>query len=152
MGLEFATIKRFTGHVRLHKFFVHPLALLALSLVLSRAAFAETNPYLARPGERPTTIRIATCAVSGGFAHLYTALENNLFDKYGFKMEHVFIRGSGPALAALMADEIQFLYCAADATLPSLAAGIDVKLVAAPLVKLPYVLVTRKEIRYVEDL
>jgi ABC-type nitrate/sulfonate/bicarbonate transport system substrate-binding protein len=67
-------------------------------------------------------------------------------------MEHVFIRGSGPALAALMADEIQFLYCAADATLPSLAAGIDVKLVAAPLVKLPYVLVTRKEIRRMEDL
>jgi ABC-type nitrate/sulfonate/bicarbonate transport system substrate-binding protein len=97
-------------------------------------------------------MRIATCAVSGGFAHLYTALENNLFEKYGFKIEHVFIRGSGPALAALMADEIQFLYCAADATLPSLAAGIDVKLVAAPLVKLPYVLVTRKEIRRMEDL
>jgi ABC-type nitrate/sulfonate/bicarbonate transport system substrate-binding protein len=152
MGLGFATIKRFNGNVGLYKLLVQPVALLALSLVLSRAAFAEINPYLARPGERPTTIRIATCAVSGGFAHLYTALENNLFDKYGFKMEHVFIRGSGPALAALMADEIQFLYCAADATLPSLAAGIDVKLVAAPLVKLPYVLVTRKEIRRMEDL
>ncbi len=47
---------------------------------------------------------------------------------------------AAPALAALMADEIQFLYCAADATLPALAAGVDVKLVAAPLVKLPYVL------------
>jgi NitT/TauT family transport system substrate-binding protein len=152
MGLGFALISRINGHFGLHKFFVQLLALLTLSLVLSRAAFAEINPYLARPGERPTTIRIATCAVSGGFAHLYTALENNLFDKYGFKMEHVFIRGSGPALAALMADEIQFLYCAADATLPSLAAGIDVKLVAAPLVKLPYVLVTRKEIRRMEDL
>ena len=90
--------------------------------------------------------------MSGGFAHLYTALENNLFDKYGFKVEHVFIRGSGPALDALMADEIQFLYCAADATLPRLAAGIEVKLVAAPLVKLPYVLVTRKEIRRMDDL
>jgi ABC-type nitrate/sulfonate/bicarbonate transport system substrate-binding protein len=79
-------------------------------------------------------------------------LENHLFDKYGFKMEHVFIRGSSASLAALMADEIQFLYCAADATLPALAAGGDVKLVAAPLIKLPYVLVTRKEIRRVEDL
>jgi len=128
------------------------LGLVALILVLSSAALAQVNPYVARPSERPMSIRIATCAVSGGFAHLYTALENNLFDKYGFKVEHVFIRGSGPALAALMADEIQFLYCAADATLPSLAAGIDVKLVAAPLVKLPYVLVTRKEIRRMEDL
>ena len=126
--------------------------MLALTTILGSAAVAQVNPYLARPGERPIHIRIATCAVSGGFAHLYTALENNLFDKYGFKMEHVFIRGSAPALAALSADEIQFLYCAADATLPSLAAGVDIKLVASPLVKLPHVLVTRKEIRRVEDL
>jgi ABC-type nitrate/sulfonate/bicarbonate transport system substrate-binding protein len=115
-------------------------------------AVASANPYLAKPGERPISIRIATCAVSGGFAHLYTALENHLFDKYGFKVEHVFIRGSGPSLAALLADEIQFLYCAADATIPSLATGVDAKLVAAPLIKLPYVLVTRKEIRRIEDL
>jgi ABC-type nitrate/sulfonate/bicarbonate transport system substrate-binding protein len=110
------------------------------------------NPYLLKPGERPTYVRIATCAVSGGFAHLYTALENRLFDKYGFKIEHVFIRGSGASLAALMADEVQFLYCAADATIPALTAGVDAKLVAAPLLKLPYVLVARKEIRRVEDL
>ena len=116
------------------------------------AGSASANPYLAKPGEWPVHIRIATCALSGGFAHLYTALENNLFDKYGFTTEHVFIRGSGPSLAALMADEIQFLYCAADATIPLLATGVDVKLVAAPLIKLPYVLVTRKEIRRLEDL
>jgi NitT/TauT family transport system substrate-binding protein len=120
----------------------------AVALVNSAGA----NPYLAKPGERSVNIRIATCAVSGGFAHLYTALENKLFDKYGFKVEHVFIRGNGPSLAALMADEIQFLYCAADATIPALAGGADVKLIAAPLVKLPYVLVARKEIRRLEDL
>lgn len=120
--------------------------------VLTTHSVAFANPYVAKPGERPTNIRIATCAVSGGFAHLYTALENHIFDKYGFRMEHVFIRGSGPALAALMADEIQFLYCAADATIPSLATGVEVKLVAAPLIKLPYVLVARKEIRRLEDL
>ena len=152
MGLEFVTGRYFNGQVGLHKLFVQLSVLLTLIFLLGRVAFAQVNPYLARPGERPINIRIATCAVSGGFAHLYTALENNLFEKYGFKMEHVFIRGSGPALAALMADEIQFLYCAADATLPSLAAGVDVKLVAAPLVKLPYVLVTRKEIRRMDDL
>ena len=126
--------------------------MLVIVSALLIAAVAHANPYLAKPGERGINIRIATCAVSGGFIHLYTALQNNLFDKYGFKIEHVYIRGSGPSVAALTADEIQFLYCAADATLPSLAAGIDVKLVAAPLVKLPFVLVTRKEIRRVEDL
>ncbi len=126
--------------------------LVSLLLVLLDVFSAHANPYLAKSGERHVAIRIATCAVSGGFAHLYTALDNNLFDKYGFKMEHVYIRGSGPSLAALAADEIQFLYCAGDATLPSLATGIDVKLVAAPLIKLPYVLIARKEIRRMEDL
>ena len=136
------------------KIVLSALGRLSLSLlcVAALAAQASANPYLARPGERPITIRIATCAVSGGFVHLYTALDYGLFDKYALRMEHIYIRGSGPSLAALAADEIQFLYCAADATMPGLATGIDAKLVAAPLVKLPYVLVTRKEIRRLEDL
>ena len=124
----------------------------AAAAISALPASASSNPYLAKQGERPVNVRIATCAVSGGFAHLYTAIENKLFEKYGFKLEHVYIRGSAPSLAALMADEIQFLYCAADATMPALASGVDVKLVAAPLVKLPYVLVTRKEIRTMEEL
>jgi NitT/TauT family transport system substrate-binding protein len=111
-------------------------------------AAASANPYLAKPGEAPATVRVATCAVSGGFTHLYTAMDNGLFDKYGFKVSHSFIAGG----SALASDDIQFLYCAADATLPGLATGIDGKLVAAPLVGLPYVLISRKEINRVEDL
>ncbi len=121
-------------------------------LLIAVCATAEANPYLPRSGERPVNVRIASCAVSGGFVHLYTALDYGLFDKYGIKMEHIYIRGSGASLAALAADEIQFLYCAADATMPGLATGIDAKLVAAPLVKIPYVLVARKEIRRLADL
>jgi ABC-type nitrate/sulfonate/bicarbonate transport system substrate-binding protein len=113
---------------------------------------AFANPYLPKPGERSVPIRIATCAISGGFVHLYTAIDNHLFDKYGLRTEHVYIRGQAPALAALAADEIQFVYCAADGTIPGLAAGVDAKLVASPLVKLPYVLVARKEVRRPEDL
>jgi ABC-type nitrate/sulfonate/bicarbonate transport system substrate-binding protein len=84
-------------------------AAIILAIVTS-LSLARANPYLAKAGERPVHVRIATCAVSGGFAHLYTALENRLFEPYGLKVEHVFIRGSSASLAALMADEIQFLY------------------------------------------
>ena len=127
------------------------LLILTLLFTLIQAnAFA--NPYLPKPGERTLSMRISTCAVSGGFAHLYTALDNGLFDKYAMKFENIFIRGSGPNLSALSGDEVQFTYCAADATIPGLAAGIDAKIVASPLVKLPYVLITRKEIRRPEDL
>lgn len=126
--------------------------LLALLLVLFGVGETNANPYLAKANEPAVRLRIATCAVSGGFIHLYTALENGLFNKYGLTLEHIYIQASAPSLAALSADEIQFLYCAADATIPTLAAGIGGKLVAAPLVKLPYVMVSRKEIRRPEEL
>jgi NitT/TauT family transport system substrate-binding protein len=121
-------------------------------LLILVASVSFANPYLPKPGEKTLTFRISTCAVSGGFVHLYTALDNGLFDKYGVKFENIFIRGSGANLAALAGDEVQFTYCAADATIPGLAAGIDAKIIASPLVKLPYVLVTRPEIKRPEDL
>jgi ABC-type nitrate/sulfonate/bicarbonate transport system substrate-binding protein len=102
----------------------------------------RANPYLAKPGELTVNLHVATCAVSGGFIHLYTALDNGLFDKYGLKVDNKFISGSAMNLAALSADEVQFLYCAADGTIPGLASGVDGKLVASPLVGLPYVLLS----------
>jgi len=62
---------------------------------LALAASARGNPYLAKPGEIPLTVRVAACAITGGFIHLYTALDYGLFDKYGMKVEFVSIRGSG---------------------------------------------------------
>src|SRR5262252_764794 len=116
------------------------------------AAPAQANSYLGKPGEPPATVRAATCALSGGFIHLYTALDNGLFEKYGVKVEFVSIRGSVVSLAALASDEIQFLYCAADATIPGMAAGSDAKLIGAPLVGLPWVMLARKDITRPENL
>jgi len=99
-----------------------------------------------------SSVRAATCAVSGGFVHMYSAIDHGIFDKYGIKVNHIYIRGSGISLAALASDEIQFLYCAADATIPGMATGIDGRLVGAPLVGLPYVLLGRKDIKKIEDL
>jgi ABC-type nitrate/sulfonate/bicarbonate transport system substrate-binding protein len=113
---------------------------------------AAATPYLAAPGEAPLSIRVATCAVTGGFVHLYTALEADLFAKYGLQVELSNISGSGAALAALSTNEIQFLYCAADATIDGLASGIDAQLVAAPLVGLVWLMIGRPEIRTMADL
>src|SRR5437879_13318390 len=73
--------------------------LVAVSIAATRSQVIA-NPYLAKAGERSTNIRIATCAVSGGFAHLYKALENRLFNKYGLTMEHVLCRCCGQSGAA----------------------------------------------------
>jgi NitT/TauT family transport system substrate-binding protein len=113
---------------------------------------SASSPYLAAAGQAPTNVKAATCAVSGGFVHLYTAVDADLFRKYGLNVEHVRIAGSAPSLAALSANEIHFLYCAAEATIPGLASGSDARLVAAPLVGLPYVIVARPDVHSVPEL
>jgi NitT/TauT family transport system substrate-binding protein len=123
-----------------------------MAFLLAFQGSVLANPFLPRAGEPPIMLRVATSAVTGGFVHLYTGLENGIFEKYGLKCEHVYIRGQSPALAALANDQVQFNYGAADGSLPGLAAGVDAKFVASPLVKLPYVMVARKEIRRPEDL
>jgi len=128
------------------------MALAAIAIVWLVPTAAHANPFLAKPGEQVTTVQVATCAVSGGFVHLYTAMDNGIFEKYGIKVEHKFISGSAMNLAALSTDEISFLYCAADGTIPGLASGIDGKLIASPLIGLPYVLLAHKDIKRVEDL
>jgi ABC-type nitrate/sulfonate/bicarbonate transport system substrate-binding protein len=130
---------------------VRSLAIIGL-LVLLNLVPAQANPYLAKPGEAPIPIRVATCAISGGFMHLYTALDNHLFDKYGLKPEFLLVRGAGVSVAALTSNELQFLYCTADAIIPSLAAGAEAKMIASPLVGLPWVMIARKEIRRIEEL
>lgn len=106
----------------------------------------DANPYFAKPGEPVAKVRIGTCAVTGGFIHLYAALDHRLFDKYGVNAEHVVVRGGSVAMAALAADEINFLYCNADANIVRISAGADGKLVASPLIGLPYVVLARKDI------
>jgi NitT/TauT family transport system substrate-binding protein len=110
------------------------------------------NPFLAKPGAPVAKVRIGTCAVTGGFIHLYAALDNRIFDKYGINAEHVVVRGGSVAMAALAADEIHFLYCNADANIVRIGAGADGKLVASPLIGLPYVVLARKDIKRPADL
>ena len=112
----------------------------------------HANPYLPKPGEPPTPARVGTCSITGGFIHFYSALFNGLFDKYGLKIEHVTLRGGVVSLAALSADEIQFIYCSADPMIPRMAAGADAKLIGSTIVGLPWVLVGRKEIKRPQDL
>jgi ABC-type nitrate/sulfonate/bicarbonate transport system substrate-binding protein len=123
-----------------------------LSVSGSMAGFAYGNPYLAKGGEPVQKVRIGTCAVTGGFIHLYAALDNRLFEKYGINAEHVVVRGGSVAIAALAADEISFLYCNADANIVRIGAGVDGKLVASPLIGLPYVVLARKDIKQPADL
>src|ERR1043165_135888 len=128
------------------------LVTIGVLLLSAMTRSAAANPYLAKAGEPATKVRIGTCAVTGGFIHLYAALDNRIFDKYGINAEHVVLRGGSVSGAALAADEIQFLYCNADASIVRIGTGADGKLVASPLVGLPYVVLARRDIKKPGDL
>ena len=125
---------------------------IAASVLTLIATPARANPYVAKPGETPLAARVGTCAITGGFIHLYSALHNNLFNKYGIKVEHISLRGGVVSLAALSADEIQFVYCSADPMIPRIAAGAEAKLVGSPIVGLPWVLMARQDVKKPADL
>jgi NitT/TauT family transport system substrate-binding protein len=114
--------------------------------------FASANPYLPKPNDAPIRARVGTCSITGTIIHLATAMDHGIFEKYGLRMEHIAFRGSGVTLAALGADEIQFLTCAASATLPGLSTGVEAKYIGSQLVGLPWFLLGRKEIRSPLDL
>jgi len=115
--------------------------------------FTSGNPYLAKPGEQPVTVKAGWCAISAGFLQLYVARDYDLFSKYGIKIQTQGMNaGANAALAALTKGDFDFLYCAAAGTIPGLASGVPDTLVAAPLVGLPYVMVANKNIHSVQDL
>src|SRR4030095_9439935 len=96
---------------------------LFLAVACRADGVAPANSHLAQPGEPVVKVRIGACAITGGFIHLYTALDNRLFDKYGINAEHIVVRGGAVAMAGLASDEINFLYCNADANIARLGAG-----------------------------
>jgi ABC-type nitrate/sulfonate/bicarbonate transport system substrate-binding protein len=127
-------------------------AALLVGVLCGAGGNVYANPYLAKPGEPAVKVRIGACAITGGFIHLYTALDNRLFDKYGINAEHIVVRGGAVAMAGLASDEINFLYCNADANIVRIGTGADGKLVASPLIGLPYVVLARKDIKRPADL
>jgi len=134
-----------------HRIGQHVTAITVTIFLLASGAI-HANPYMSKPGEPLTPARVGTCSITGGFIHFYSALFNGLFDKYGIKIEHVTLRGGIVSLAALSADEIQFIYCSADPMIPRMAAGADAKLIGSTIVGLPWVLMGRKEIKRPQDL
>jgi NitT/TauT family transport system substrate-binding protein len=119
---------------------------------VSPSTTAAGNAYLAKPGEATTPVKAAWCAISAGFVQMFVARDYDIFSKYGLSLQTSQFTDSQAALAALQSGEIDFLFCAAAATIPGLASGVDGTIVAAPLVGLPYVMVARPGIHSVQDL
>jgi len=92
----------------------------------------------------PAKFIIGYAAMSARVVPLWIAEEQGILAKYGVDSEQVFIRGAPTLVTGLTSGDIHFGSTGGTATLAAIAAGHDLKMVAAFSSRNTYDLVTRR--------
>ena len=100
----------------------------------------------------PPKFIIGYAAMSARVVPLWLAEEQGILAKYGVDSEQVFIRGAPTLVAGLTSGDIHFGSTGGTATLAAIAAGHDLKMVAAFSSRNTYDLVTKSSIKRPEEL
>jgi ABC-type nitrate/sulfonate/bicarbonate transport system substrate-binding protein len=100
----------------------------------------------------PSKLIIGYAAMSARVVPLWIAEEQGIFSKYGIDSEQVFIRGAPTLVAGLASGDISIGSTGGSAMLAAVAAGHDLKMVAAFSSRNTYDLVGRSSIKKPEDL
>ena len=120
---------------------------LAALLLVFQFAFTRYAYTAAAPAKSI----IGYAAMSARVVPLWIAEEQGILAKYGVDAEQVFIRGAPTLVAGLASGDIHFGSTGGTATLAAIAAGHDLKMVAAFSSRNTYDLVTRPSIKRAED-
>jgi NitT/TauT family transport system substrate-binding protein len=99
-----------------------------------------------------TKVTIGQSFVSPAAAAFWVARDQKLFTKYGLDVTIVLFRGSTPAIQALLAGENQVMLGAPSQGMTANAAGADLISIATTGPKMPYLLITRPDIKSPADL
>lgn len=113
---------------------------LAVLLLLHSAALAQTK------------VIVGLSTLNSRVSPLWIAQERGFFSKNGLEVLLVLTRLSNPAIAGLLAGELQMVYGGANAALAAASNGAELKLVAAMSNRLTYELIARPGINKPEDL
>lgn len=113
--------------------------------------FAATAPGIGE-AQAPAKLTIGQSFVSPAAAAFWVARDRGLFTKYGLDVTIVLFRGSTQAIQALLAGETQVMLGAPSQGISANAAGADLISIATTGPKMPYLLLTRPEIRSAADL
>jgi ABC-type nitrate/sulfonate/bicarbonate transport system substrate-binding protein len=103
-------------------------------------------------GSVPMKMIVAYASISPRVAPLWVAQEQGFFKKNGIEAELIFVRGAPTLVAALTSGDMDIGYTGGTAVLGASAAGIDLKILAVLTNRVTYDLVTRPDIKRVEDL
>lgn len=99
-----------------------------------------------------TKIFVGLSTLNSRVTPLWIAQEKGFFAKNGLEVLLVLTRVSQPAIAGLVAGEIQMVYGGSTAALGAVSGGADLKVIAALTNRLTYDLVTRPGINRPEEL
>lgn len=100
----------------------------------------------------PSKLIIGYAAMSARVVPLWIAEEQGILSKYGIDSEQVFIRGAPTLVSGLASGDIHVASTGATAMLAAIAAGHDLKILAAFSTRNTYDLVARPNIKRAEDL
>ena len=121
----------------------------ATLLTLFFVQLSHTVPAFAAA---PAKLVIGYAAMSARVMPLWIAEEQGIFTKYGIDSQQIFIRGAPTLVAGLPSGDIHVGSTGGSATLAAIAAGHDLKMLAAFSSRNTYDLVTRASIKKAEEL
>src|ERR1044071_5132549 len=96
-------------------------------------------------------LRVSNCYIGGGLLPLWMAKDAGFYEREGLDVEQIWIQGN-PATAALIAGEIDRLYCIPHNTISAIAGGADLVFVARIYNRMQYRIVAAPGIDKMEQL
>src|SRR5689334_2551231 len=131
----FAQSSRFASSSNFFRFL---LSLAILSAVPATAAAAEK-------------LRVSNCYIGGAIMPLWVTQDSGLFQREGLDVELITIQGQ-PAVAALIAGDVDLLYCIPHAVISAAAGGADLMFVGSIYNRMQYRIVGAPGIDKLADL
>ena len=111
--------------------------------LLIAAVFFVVVWFEAGAAQSQTKIYVGLSTLNSRVIPLWIAQERGFFAKNGVEVLLVLTRVSQPAIAALLAGEMQMVYGGSTAALGAVSGGADLKIIAALTNRLTYDLVAR---------
>ncbi len=122
----------------------HRCAVAFLSLLL---AILASGGVLAAADK----LRVSNCYIGGAILPLWMAKDAGFYAREGLDVEQIWIQGN-PAAAALIAGEIDILYCIPHNIISAMAGGADLQFVASIYNRMQYRIVAAAGIDKIEQL
>ncbi len=96
-------------------------------------------------------LRVSNCYIGGAILPLWMAKDAGFYAREGLEVEQIWIQGN-PAAAALIAGEIDVLYCIPHNIISAIAGGADLQFVASIYNRMQYRIVAAAGIDKIEQL